>query len=136
MPEIDTKLKELDIFHGFIRRHIGPADEDVADMLRALDMGSVDELLDRVVPESIRRRKPLEIKASISERQVLNRLYQVSIRNQLHKSWNTKFLQHVKYNWAKRNALETHGGQQGTRATGRTRDRSLSDDLNDRSWAH
>ncbi len=56
--------------------------------------------------------------------------------NQLHKSWNTKFLQHVKYNWAKRNKLETHGGQQETRATGRTRDRSLSDDLSDRSWAH
>jgi hypothetical protein len=56
--------------------------------------------------------------------------------NQLHKSWNTKFLQHVKYNWAKRNELETHGGQQGTSGKGRTRDRSLSDDLSDRSWAH
>ena len=87
MTDLDLKLKDLDVFHGFIRRHIGPADEDVAEMLKELGMKSTDELLDKVVPESIRRRKPLEIKASISERQVLNRLYQVSIRNQLHKSF-------------------------------------------------
>jgi hypothetical protein len=55
--------------------------------------------------------------------------------NQLHKSWNTKFLQHVKYHWAKRNELDTHGGHKGSNTTGRTRDRSLADDLNDRSWA-
>ena len=55
--------------------------------------------------------------------------------NKLYKSWNTKFLQHVKYHWAKRNELETHGGQQEPNQKGRTRDRSLSDDLSDRSWA-
>jgi len=56
--------------------------------------------------------------------------------NQLYKSWNSKFLQHTKYHWAKRNEITTHGGQQGTHRTGRSRDRSLADDLNDRSWAH
>lgn len=55
--------------------------------------------------------------------------------NKLYKSWNTKFLQHVKYHWAKRNELATHGEQQDAHRTGRTRDRSLADDLNDRSWA-
>ena len=56
--------------------------------------------------------------------------------NKLYKSWNTKFLQHVKYHWARRNELTTHGGQQASNPTGRTRDRSLEDDLTDRSWAH
>ena len=87
MPNLDLKLKDLDIFHGFIRRHIGPGAEDEAAMLAELGMGSMDELLDKVVPESIRRRKELEIKASLSERQVLNRLYQISTRNQLFKSF-------------------------------------------------
>ena len=54
--------------------------------------------------------------------------------NKLYKSWNTKFLQHVKYHWARRNELQ-HGGQQDSHRTGRTRDRSLADDLSDRSWA-
>lgn len=66
--------------------------------------------------------------------------------NQLHNSWNTKFLQHVKYHWAKRHALtnlqgqnsqgQGHAGQQLTHTSGSTRDRSVSEQLNDRSWAY
>tara|TARA_R110002072_G_scaffold44503_1_gene124436 strand:- start:1388 stop:2515 length:1128 start_codon:yes stop_codon:yes gene_type:complete len=59
--------------------------------------------------------------------------------NQAHTSWNSKFLQHVKYHWAKRHQIEhaghSHAGQQGTSTTGRTRDRSLEQDLTDTSWA-
>jgi hypothetical protein len=59
--------------------------------------------------------------------------------NQAQTSWNSKFLQHVKYHWAKRHQIEQTGhsnaGQQGTNPTGRTRDRSLQDDLTDTSWA-
>ncbi len=59
--------------------------------------------------------------------------------NQAHASWNSKFLQHVKYHWAKRHKLtqseSEHGGQPGTHSTGRTRDRSLAEDLSDTSWA-
>ncbi|TGD75617.1 hypothetical protein E4634_01630 [Mangrovimicrobium sediminis] len=59
---------------------------------------------------------------------------------QVHTSWNSKFLQHVKYHWAKRHQLQRtdddHGGQQGSNPAGRTRDRSLQDDLSDTSWAN
>ncbi len=59
--------------------------------------------------------------------------------NQAHTSWNSKYIQHVKHHWAKRHQIEqaghTHGGQQGTHPTGRTRDRSLQQDLTDTSWA-
>lgn len=61
--------------------------------------------------------------------------------NQVYASWNTKFLQHVKHHWAKRHALSQapqgrhHEGQQTATHPSRTRDRSLAEDLNDRSWA-
>ncbi len=87
MTDLNLKLQDLDIFHGFIRRHVGPGAEDEAAMLAELGMENIEELLDKVVPESIRRRKPLEVKSSLSERQVLNRLYQISIRNQLFKTF-------------------------------------------------
>jgi len=87
MPDLDLKLKDLDVFHGFIRRHIGPGSVDEPAMLAELGLDSLDELLDKVVPETIRRRKPLAVKGSLSERQVLDRLYQISIRNQLYKSF-------------------------------------------------
>ena len=59
--------------------------------------------------------------------------------NQAQTSWNSKFLKHVKYHWAKRHQMEqagnNHAGQQGSNTAGRTRDRSLQDDLTDTSWA-
>lgn len=59
--------------------------------------------------------------------------------NQAHTSWNSKFLQHVKYHWAKRHHLGqktlSHDENQGPGGTGRTRDRSLTEDLTDTSWA-
>lgn len=63
--------------------------------------------------------------------------------NQAHTSWNSKFLQHVKYHWARRHQLagsstradNNDGEHAGPGATGRTRDRSLADDLTDTSWA-
>lgn len=63
--------------------------------------------------------------------------------NQVYTSWNTKFLQHVKYHWAKQHALTTlnssqvgqDAGLQSTHPASRTRDRSLVQDLTDRSWA-
>lgn len=63
--------------------------------------------------------------------------------NQIHSSWNTKFLQHVKFHWARQHTLTTtnpqqagqDAGQQNTHSGSRTRDRSLVQDLTDRSWA-
>lgn len=57
-----------------------------------------------------------------------------------HPSWNSKFLQHVKYQWARRSRApgaeeQPHGNRQGTRGAGSTRTRSLVEDLTDRSWA-
>lgn len=63
--------------------------------------------------------------------------------NQVYASWNTKFLQHVKFHWAKQHALAPvttqqgnhHAGQQTPHSASSTRDRSLIQDLTDRSWA-
>jgi glycine dehydrogenase len=87
MTNLDLKLQDLDKYDGFIRRHIGPGAVDEPAMLNQLGMKSLDELIDKVVPKSIRRDKPLAVKTSRSERQVLDKLYQVSTRNQLFKSF-------------------------------------------------
>lgn len=62
---------------------------------------------------------------------------------QVHSSWNTKFLQHVKYVWAKQHAINPFNPQQVNQHAGQpinpqstsTRSRSLVEDLTDRSWA-
>lgn len=56
---------------------------------------------------------------------------------QVHSSWNTKFLQHVKYHWAKTrgHTLTEANASHERQANHTTRKRSLVDDLTDRSWA-
>jgi hypothetical protein len=59
---------------------------------------------------------------------------------EVHTSWNSKFLQHIKYQWARRASAPQpgesgHGNRQGSGGTGSTRARSLVEDLTDRSWA-
>jgi len=87
MTNLDLTLQDLDVYNDFIRRHIGPGSVDEAAMLAQLGMKNLDELIDKVVPKSIRRDKPLSVKSSMSERQVLDKLYVVSTRNQLYKSF-------------------------------------------------
>ena len=43
----------------FVNRHIGPSEHDLAEMLKVIGVGSVEELISQVMPQSIRLRKPL-----------------------------------------------------------------------------
>ena len=55
----------------------------------------------------------------------------------MYKSWNSKFLQHVKYHWAKRHQLEQKGYEKERTADSNrsTRDRSIEEDIRDTTWA-
>jgi glycine dehydrogenase len=52
---------------GFVRRHIGPDEAQVATMLERLGYASLDELMDAAVPKSIRSTEALELPAALSE---------------------------------------------------------------------
>ena len=59
--------------------------------------------------------------------------------NEVHTSWNSKFLQHVKRQCRSAGYGEQHGGETGRGGAGgshRSKDRSLSEDLTDTSWAN
>lgn len=55
-------------------------------------------------------------------------------RNELHRSWNSKFLQHVKRTWASRHAFATQNTDNNSPRS--TREISLEEELNDTSWAN
>jgi glycine dehydrogenase len=52
-------------------------------MLDALGVGSLEELVDRVVPASIRWDKPLELPAAVTEREALDRLRSLAEQNEV-----------------------------------------------------
>jgi len=55
----------------FSSRHIGPGGADVREMLAALGLASLEELVDRAVPESIRFSGHLDLPAPLTEEQLL-----------------------------------------------------------------
>jgi len=63
------------------------------------------------------------------------RLYWLDSR-QLQRSWNSKFLQHIKYQWAQRHRMgDSYAGQQNADGKRQTEAEKLFSKLTDRSWA-
>ena len=62
------------------RRHIGPSPEEMAQMLQAVGVASLDQLIDQTVPASIRQTKPLTW-APLSEHGLLEKMRQVADKN-------------------------------------------------------
>lgn len=76
-------LGELEQRDDFIRRHIGPGEEQIADMLDVLGLESLDQLIEKVVPESIVTENPLDIGSDKTERGTLSYLRRMSERNKV-----------------------------------------------------
>ena len=79
----EQSLTELEERDGFVRRHVGPDADEQSRMLAALGISSLDELIDRAVPESIRTREPLSVPAARSEADVVARLRDLAQRNEV-----------------------------------------------------
>ncbi|MFO1151638.1 MAG: aminomethyl-transferring glycine dehydrogenase [Alsobacter sp.] len=63
------------------RRHIGPSPGEMAEMLQAVGAPSLDALIDGIVPQDIRLRRPLAWGKALSEQGVMERLRGVAARN-------------------------------------------------------
>ncbi|MGQ0609845.1 MAG: aminomethyl-transferring glycine dehydrogenase [Paracoccaceae bacterium] len=64
------------------RRHIGPSPDEMAQMLAAVGVPGLDDLIDQTVPASIRQSIPLGW-APLSEHDLLARMRQVASRNKV-----------------------------------------------------
>ncbi|MFV2040216.1 MAG: glycine dehydrogenase, partial [Acidimicrobiales bacterium] len=65
----------------FASRHIGPSASDSATMLATLGLSSMEELVARTVPSSIRSEGPLRMPPPLSETEAINRLTQLAEAN-------------------------------------------------------
>ena len=71
----------------FQRRHIGPNAADTQQMLETIGMGSMEELISKTVPDSIRIKKPLNVPAAMGEFEYLQHLQGIAAKNQLFKNY-------------------------------------------------
>jgi glycine dehydrogenase len=71
----------------FQRRHIGPSESETREMLNALNVSSLDELIDQTVPASIRLSQPLNLPEPLSEFEYLQDLKQKALLNQVSRNY-------------------------------------------------
>ncbi|MDC0416194.1 aminomethyl-transferring glycine dehydrogenase [Candidatus Pelagibacter sp.] len=71
----------------FIRRHIGPSDEDQSKMLSELGFKSLDDLISKTVPENILLKEELDIGEPNSEYEALRKLKAISKKNKIYSNF-------------------------------------------------
>ncbi|UCH75499.1 MAG: aminomethyl-transferring glycine dehydrogenase, partial [Rhodospirillales bacterium] len=84
MSKARPTLNELKMRDDFARRHIGPGDPQTAEMLKLLKLKSLDELVDKAIPQAIRSDdQPLALPPCGTEREIHSVLRRIAGRNRV-----------------------------------------------------
>lgn len=71
----------------FVNRHVGISAEDIPSMLKAIGVGSVDELIDQTIPGNIRLKKPLNLPEPMTEREYAEHISELASKNEVFTSY-------------------------------------------------
>jgi glycine dehydrogenase len=71
----------------FQRRHNGPDENQVKEMLSVIGVSSLQDLVDRTVPSNIRMQHKLNLPAAMSEAEYLEHIKDISLKNTVAKSY-------------------------------------------------
>ncbi len=71
----------------FSQRHIGPTSEKIQQMLGVLGISSLEDLIDKTVPQKIRYQQPLNLPKSLSESAALAQIKEIISKNQVFRSF-------------------------------------------------
>jgi glycine dehydrogenase len=71
----------------FVDRHVGSDAAEIAEMLRVLGFDSLDAMVSATVPDAIRRCKPLELPAALTERAAGLHLRDLAARNEVFRTY-------------------------------------------------
>ncbi len=75
------------ITNNFFKRHNGPREEEVNQMLEKIGIFSLDELIDETVPKAIRLKEPLNLPNGLNEYEYLNHIKKIAAKNKIYKSY-------------------------------------------------
>src|SRR4030043_2352519 len=72
---------------NFFPRHIGPREDEIPHMLEKIGVDTLDELIDKTVPASIRLNKPVDLPESLSENEYFKYIKKIGAKNKIFKSY-------------------------------------------------
>jgi glycine dehydrogenase len=84
--DVLADLFDLEQSDGFVRRHIGPSDSELAAMLHVVGAATLDDVAGKTVPASIRSNAALDLPPAMDEAATIAELRGLAGRNDLTKS--------------------------------------------------
>ena len=72
---------------NYLNRHNGPRYNEIQQMLKTIGIDSLEQLIDRTVPENIRLKKPLHLPEAMNEYEYLNHLRAIGSKNKMFRSF-------------------------------------------------
>ncbi len=87
MSNTSPTLAQLEQKDAFIRRHVGPGEEEIQQMLSAIDATSLDDLIAQTVPAGIALPEPLKVGEGATEVDALAALKSVAGKNVVNRSF-------------------------------------------------
>ena len=71
----------------FSSRHVGPRDHELTQMLSTTGVSSMDELIDKALPNDIRMTESLNLPTGVSEAAYLDKLRSTAAKNKIYRSY-------------------------------------------------
>jgi glycine dehydrogenase len=71
----------------FVNRHIGPRKHELPKMLQTIGVTSIDQLIDKTVPESLRLKNPLHLPPAMTEFEYLKHIKSAGSKNKIFRSF-------------------------------------------------
>ena len=82
-----SEKREGRVSAQFKDRHIGPRTEDKAEMLKAIGLKSIEDLIAKTVPTKIRLNRSLDLPPALSEQEALAELKDIASKNKVFRSF-------------------------------------------------
>ena len=87
MSDTSITLAQLEQKNAFVRRHIGPGEDEIAAMLSTVGAESLEDLTNQTVPAGIMLDKPIETGEGATEVEALAALKAVAAKNKINRSF-------------------------------------------------
>lgn len=105
-----SKLLEFMRTDLFALRHIGIREEDLPQMLKSINVDSLDQLINETIPDDIRLARPLALDPPMNEHEYLSHIQVLSEKNKVFKSYiGLGYHESITPSVIKRNILENAG---------------------------
>ncbi|MEO0874512.1 MAG: glycine dehydrogenase (aminomethyl-transferring), partial [Bacteroidota bacterium] len=80
-------MSKTAFYDQFVNRHIGPSASEVEQMIKAIGVASLDQLIDETVPANIRRQTPIQVPTAQTEHAYLRDLQTLAAKNKVFKTY-------------------------------------------------